>query len=306
MKDDEYKREEQQENTFIGEVSYPVLVPSLDNSTTIRFKMHSLQNSPIDYGAAQVVTESGIVYPVVIARAKQQQHSMVASSLETEGKQPILVKGISLTQAEQMRRVIQKKLPRKRTFVGELRTPFSFPLLTGKFIGFHVHPTQPLRLLQQNKPVFLVDDHGNRYITTLQSIGRLNPAVSNKTWQSGDFIVAVKMNSLEEAQKMETMIQELGPQDTTTLGTIYDIKRILGITATVNLYVRMLQYGLMHPGPAQISLRSGDTVPITIEHITLLPPDISLKHEELEYIITIRGVLPSQVEEMQTLVQEFE
>ncbi len=306
----ESKPEGPQESTFIGEVSNPLSLPELP--TRIEFSMRSLQKGTLLYGAAQMTTRSGIVYPVVIRTILRSQSGSL-SGKEVAEEQRVTVEGISFTQATQMHRLIQKQTPKILAFIGEARNPFSSDTITRGFMGFHVHPVQQNDLLQPDgvlRPygtVHLVSSSGNVYPVTIRGSGRphFDRAKHDYTW---DQEIAVDGITLDQAQNIYSMTQNVGPEGTTAIGIILQANRSSDRSGNFDLHVRMLQCGLMRKegGTAQLVSTSGEAYPVLIREIhAVSSPDTSLLEERRSmYIMSVDGITLSQAQKVQTLVQE--
>lgn len=98
------KENTQKEIKFIGEVSDPFYSPKI-TSGLVEFKVRTIQGRLLLYKTAQLISESGEVYPVIV-RAMSIMHP----SRDTREFQ-LRVEGIDIEKEQEMRKIIQEHIP---------------------------------------------------------------------------------------------------------------------------------------------------------------------------------------------------
>ena len=89
---------------FIGEVTDPFCSLKITKGL-VEFKVRYVQGNLLPYQAAQLISESGEVYPVMVRAINIMHPSRDPSDFQ------IRVEGIDLEKAKEMRRIIQEHIP---------------------------------------------------------------------------------------------------------------------------------------------------------------------------------------------------
>ena len=106
----EVTKETTQKGTkFIGEVSDPFYSPKITQGL-IEFKVRSIQGNLLLYKTAQLISESGEVYPVIV-RAIGLVHPDLSANPSWDPRElHVRVGGISIERAKEMCKLVQENV----------------------------------------------------------------------------------------------------------------------------------------------------------------------------------------------------
>ncbi len=306
-------QEEYRESSFSGEISNPQVLS--EDPEVFEFRLRPLREGMIDSGVAYLLTEAGKSYPALVRaiRYPQDRSPELQVKQRHHEEQYVTLEGITSAQANQVHQLIQRQEPKILAFVGALMHHFSLPILPQGCVGIRVRPIRhdsllnPDGVLLGRGMIHLIASSGEVYRATIRGSSRSHFDMSSHTtaWTQDLFLEGI---TFEQVQYIQRVTQEVGPQATTSIGSILTTQATDGEPETIELHVRMLQQGLMRKsgGEAQLISRSGAIFSIVIHHITPLstfhvtPSGRSRR----EYLISVEGIPVSQAEEMQTLIQE--
>jgi hypothetical protein len=277
------KREKKQNMLVTGEISQPQFSNEVQKGVALLF--HSDQQSLVRSGAAQLISDEGKAYPVVVRRVLSDK---------------LIVAGISLEQAQILTTFRQHIGPQITTFVAAVSRPFSSPTITRGFVEFRVHPLVQ-GPLYNGASADVEDTQGNVYPVVVRSIGHIRPDLSsNSQWDANDFQLTVDKITLEQAQTMRKLTRTTGPEENTFVATVLDAQGNLQLPHHIDLNVQVLQHGLLYSGEAQGVSKGGEAKSIVI-HAIQATPSVSGSGRLL---ITVEGISLAQSRELQTLVQD--
>ncbi len=104
------KETTQKDTKFIGEVSDPFCSPKITQGL-VEFKVRYVQGNLLLYKTAQLISESGEVYPVIV-RAIGLVHPDLAANPSWDPRDlHVRVGGISLEKAKEMCKLVQEHVP---------------------------------------------------------------------------------------------------------------------------------------------------------------------------------------------------
>lgn len=210
--------------------------------------------------------------------------------------------------------MIQKQEPKILAFIGEARNPFHLPRVTRGFVGLQIRPLQQSDLLHPYgafRPygmIHLISSFHEIYVVTIHGSGRpfFDQSKQSQMWQRDITVDGITLN---QAQSIHKVLQFVGPQGTKAIGTILGTEQSTQRWKSIDLYIAMLQCGLMRKGESKAQLidTSGEVYPVIIRQITALQTaNTTTKIRKREYIITVDGITSVQSTTLQTLIQEPE
>jgi hypothetical protein len=96
--------------TFIGEVSDPFYSPKI-TSGLVEFRVRYIQGDLALYKTAQLISESGEVYPVIVRSIGLVHPDLSANPSWNPKDLHVRVEGISIEKVKEMRRIVQEHVP---------------------------------------------------------------------------------------------------------------------------------------------------------------------------------------------------
>ncbi len=104
------KENTQKDVKFIGEVSDPFYSPKI-TSGLVEFKVRLIQGRLLLYKTAQLISESGEVYPVIVRAIGLIHPDLSANPSWSPKDLHVRVDGIDIEKAKEMRQIIQEHAP---------------------------------------------------------------------------------------------------------------------------------------------------------------------------------------------------
>lgn len=190
-----------QENTFVGEVSDPYFSPKITRGL-VEFTVHPLQGGSLRHNAAQLISSSDVAYPVTVRGTGYVHASPSGQKHWKPGNFLARIDGITLEQAQDMRKIVQEYVEEGTPFVGEVIE--INPSSKSNFIELRVRP-QPYAAITL-KEAQLITQSGETIAVVLRRV-EAAPA-SSTLGRFGDLVVSLEGSTLEQAKLAQKLIQE--------------------------------------------------------------------------------------------------
>jgi hypothetical protein len=199
--------EENAQVSFFGEISEPLTPPSaMKMQGTISFKVRQLSRGGalVNGRAAHLISEFGEAYPVKVRGIGRMQPVSPPPSTWRPGDFLILVEGITLEQAQCMRKIIQYVVPKETPFTGDVIEAIPSPGQEGR-IDIRVRP-QPYSDIRRDA-LQLIGVEGQPIPIVIHRIMHASP--SSEVGRYRDLIFTVEGITLDQARTAQRLTQEV-------------------------------------------------------------------------------------------------
>jgi hypothetical protein len=187
--------EESAQIGFAAEISDPDYSPPVANlRDMVTFKLgKTLVRGTLNHSVAQLISETGEVQPVTVRATGRMR-----------GDALIAVDGITLEQAQSMRKIIQYIVPQGTPFIGDVIDVVPSPDQEG-MIDIRVRP-QPYRGIYR-EAAQIIDAEGQSIPIVIHRIMHAPPSL--ELGRYGDVIIRVEGITLDQARMAQRLTQEV-------------------------------------------------------------------------------------------------